>query len=105
MLETKQNMKYEFKSTGNKNVDSIIKQFDKQIKIEYKSAGGDKKKCPSYWDKLIFLKTLNLDINDWRKIRSGDFWLIRDSLQGIKQSQFIHERIVDYLSKPHTPPK
>ena len=31
-------MKYEFKSTGDKKIDSIVKQFDKQIKKEYKNA-------------------------------------------------------------------
>lgn len=90
-------MKYEFKSTGDKEIDRIIKQFDKQIKKEYKYAGGDKEKCPSYWHKLLFLKTINLDLNDWRKIREGDYWEIRDSLQGIKQSKFIYNRVVDYL--------
>ena len=90
-------MKYEFQSTGNKEIDRSIKQFDKQIKKEYKSAGGDKKKCPSYWHKLLFLKTLDLNISDWRKIRSGDYWLITDSLQEIEQSKFIYERVCDYL--------
>jgi len=90
-------MKSEFKSTGNKEIDRSIKIFDKQIKKEYKSAGKDKEKCPSYWHKLLFLKTLDLNINDWRKIRSGDYWLIRDSLRGIEQSKFIYERVCDYL--------
>lgn len=90
-------MKYEFKSTGDKKIDGIIKQFDKQIKSEYKTAGGDKEKCPSYWHKLLFIKTLHLDINDWRKIRVGDYWARRDSLQGIEQSKFIYNRVIDYL--------
>ncbi len=90
-------MKYEFKSTGDKKIDGIIKQFDKQIKLEYKSAGGDKEKCPSYWHKLIFIKTLCLDVKDWCKIRVGDYWETRDSLQGIEQSKFIYKRVTDYL--------
>lgn len=94
-------MKYEFKSTGNKQIDEIIIQFDKQIKKEYKKSEGDKEKCPSYWSKLIFLKTLDLDIDDWNKIRSGDYWVIRDSLRGIEQSKFTHERIIDYLKELH----
>jgi len=95
-------MKYEFKSTGNKETDNIIKQFDEQIKKEYKSADGDKKKCPSYWRKLLFLKTLDLNISDWSKIRSGDYWSTRDSLKGIEQSRFIYERVSDYLDQLHT---
>lgn len=90
-------MKYKFKGTDDKKIDEIINQFDKQIKLEYKSAGGDKERCPSYWYKLLFLKTLYLDINDWRKIRVGDYWEIRNSLQGIEQSKFIYKRVTDYL--------
>ena len=90
-------MKYKFKSTGYNQIDKAIIQFDKQIKKEYKNAGGDKQKCPSYWHKLLFLKTMNLDLNDWRKIRVGDYWSIRDSLQGIEQSKFIYNRVIDYL--------
>lgn len=79
-----------------KKIDSIIKQFDKQIKKEYEAA-GDKEECPSYWHKLLFLKTMNLDLNDWRKIRVSDYWSIRDSLEGIEQSKFIYKRVADYL--------
>jgi len=40
---------------------------------------------------------MNLDLNDWRKIRAGDYWSKRDSLRGIEQSRFIYNRILDYL--------
>jgi len=90
-------MKYKFKSTGDVLADKVIIKFDEQIKKEYKSAGGDKEKCQSYWHKLLFLKTMNLDLNDWRKIRAGDYWSKRDSLRGIEQSRFIYNRILDYL--------
>jgi len=82
---------------NDKKIDVIIKQLDRQIKKEYKSAGGNKENCPSYWHKLLFLKTLDLNINDWRKIRSGDYWLIRDSKKGIERSKFIYERVCSYL--------
>ena len=90
-------MKYEFKSTGNKEVDKVIKEFDKQIKKEYKSANGKKENCISFWGKRIFLKTLNLDINDWRKIRSGNYYITIASLEGIEKSKFIYNRVIDYL--------
>jgi hypothetical protein len=85
-------MKYKLKS-----IDDIIEEFDEQIKSEYKFAVGDKEKCPSYWHKLLFIKTLYLDTNDWRKIRVGDYWEIIDSLQGIERSKFIYKRVSDYL--------
>jgi len=88
---------YEFKSTMDEKVDELVKQFDNQIKKEYKTARGNKHNCPSYWHKLIFLKSINLSINDWREIRTGDYYLVRDSLSGIEQSKFIHGRIIDYL--------
>ena len=94
--------RYEFKSTGNKQVDRIIKQYDKQIKKEYKAAGGDRNKCISYWRKLCFLKTLDLNTNDWRKIRSGDYWLVRDSLDNIEGIKFTIKRVVDYLKDTPT---
>ena len=90
-------MKYKFKSTGDNQIDKAIAQFDEQIKKEYRSAGGDKKKCPSYWHKLLFLTTMDLDLNDWRKIRVGDYWARRDLLEGIDQSEFIYNRVIDYL--------
>ena len=90
-------MKYKFKTTGNKQIDKIILQFDKQIQEEYKLNNGVKERCPSYWYKLIFLETINLDINDWRKIRSGDYWKIHDSVEGIQRSKFILRRIRKYL--------
>jgi hypothetical protein len=90
-------MKYEFKSTGDKKIDSIVKQFDKQIKKEYKNAGGDKERCPSYWHKLLFLKTMNLDLTDWMKIRTGDYWEKRDLLQGVEQIKFVYKKVTDYL--------
>ena len=74
----------------------IIKKFDEQIKKEYRNANGDKKKCPSYWGKLIFLETMNFNINDWNKIRVGEYFKTRDSLYGIDRSKFIYEKVMNY---------
>jgi hypothetical protein len=74
-------MKYQFQETGNKELDKIIKKFDKQIKAEYKSADGDKYRCLSYWSKNIFLESINFDLRDWKLIRTKDYWQKRDDLQ------------------------
>tara|TARA_R110000868_G_scaffold184980_3_gene426729 strand:+ start:1238 stop:1522 length:285 start_codon:yes stop_codon:yes gene_type:complete len=89
-------MRYEFNPSGNKIIDDLLKKFDNQIRIEYKQFNGNKDDCPSYIHKCIFLETLDFNINDWRKIREGNYWEIRDNLDGINQSKFILERVRDY---------
>ena len=90
-------MKYEYQKHYNSAINDIINKFDEQIKKEYTYANGDKEKCISYWHKQLFLKTLDFDLNDWKKIRSGDYWEKRDSKQGIEQLKFIYERVTQYL--------
>jgi hypothetical protein len=90
-------MKYQFEESVNDVIDQRIRQFNRQIKEEYKLADGKKEYCPSYWNKLLFIKTVNLNINDWNIIRSGDYWDIRDSLHGIDQTKFILKRVKNYL--------
>lgn len=89
--------RYTFRETGNKTIDKTIKDFDKQIKREYKLQNGVKENCQSYIKKLIYCFSLNLTIDDWRIIRSGDYWDVRDSLTGIKKDKFTLKRIVKYL--------
>ena len=89
--------KYEFKSTGNEEIDKVILQLDKKIKAEYKYYKKSEK-CPSYLRKQLFLKTEKLSLNDWRIIRGGDYWEIRDSLQGFEQTKFIYNRVSKYLN-------
>jgi hypothetical protein len=74
-----------------------IKQFDWQIKKEYKKAKGDKEKCPSYWKKLIFVASLDLSVSDWSCIRSGDYWEIADKMTDIERDEFTFSRIKYYL--------
>ena len=80
------------------NFNSIIRQFDNQIRRESKIFGGDKERCPSFWEKTLFTKTINLDLSDWRKIRGGDYWEKRDSLNGIDRIMFICSRVDKYLN-------
>lgn len=90
-------MTYKFEESNNEKIDQRIEQFNIQIKQEYKLFNGNKELCPSYWNKILFIKTVNLNINDWNAIRSGDYFVIRDSLQGINQTKFILKRVSNYL--------
>lgn len=45
----------------------------------------------------LYLISKDLTIEDWRIIRSGDYYQIRDQLSGNKQMEFIIERIRYYL--------
>tara|TARA_R110002167_G_C12191682_1_gene605756 strand:- start:59 stop:340 length:282 start_codon:yes stop_codon:yes gene_type:complete len=92
-------MGYKRKGTGNKEIDKAVIRFDKQIKKEYIFSKGKKEKCVSYWNKILFLETFYLDINDWRKIRRGNYWDISDSLSGIEKIKFTTERVMNYLNK------
>ena len=74
----------------------IIERFDKQIKREMTDFNlKNKKECPSYWKKELFLLTRNMDINDWSKIRDENYWVKRDSLkEGIDRDKFIYKTII-----------
>ena len=73
-------MAYLFEKTESKELNKIIKTFDKQIKEEYKSAKGNKYKCASYWKKTIFNESKDFSISDWLEVRKGGYWEKRDSL-------------------------
>lgn len=45
----------------------------------------------------LYLISKDLSIEDWRIIRSGDYYQIRDQLSGNKQMEFIIEKIRYYL--------
>lgn len=77
----------------------ILNQYDKQIKSEYKYADGDKKNCPSYWEKAIFLKTLHFTIIDWKAVRAGDYYNVIRYKGGIERSKFIYSRVCSYIGK------
>lgn len=82
-----------------KEVNKILEVFDRQIKAEYKFAEGDKEKCPSYWAKAIFLKTLHFTINDWKKVREGDYYNVIKPKRGIERSKFVYSRVCSYIGK------
>ena len=92
-------MNYNFKLSRNKEIDKLIRKFDKQIKNEYLEYSGDKDKCPSYWHKLLFINTLDFTIDDWKKLRTKEYYYIRDRLEGIEQNKFILQRVRMYRRK------
>ena len=93
-------VRYEFESTGNKEIDILVHKFDEQIKNEYKRCGGQKELCPSYWNKLIFLEYINLDHLDWREIRSGKYWETKQNMKHpIQALQYTYDQIVKYKQK------
>ena len=59
---------------------------------------GDLENRPSYWRKKIFVNSFDLEISDWRKLRSGDYYQKRDSLKNIDRDKFIFNRIMQYKS-------
>ena len=109
------NMEYKFESTGNLELDKIIKKFDKQIRNEYKYSKGKKYKCISYWSKNILLESINFTLNDWKQVRTREYWEKRDNLQIIlnnlksndyqvkeielKQKELLYNSIIKYKYK------
>tara|TARA_R100001463_G_scaffold50859_1_gene101321 strand:- start:253 stop:579 length:327 start_codon:yes stop_codon:yes gene_type:complete len=61
----------------------IIQQFDSQIKTELKYNSNDKKKCPSYWAKLIFLETKEFNRYNWKIIQTDEYLSKKDYYQRI----------------------
>lgn len=45
-------------------------------------------------NKRLYYLAKDLTIEDWRRIRSGDYYQIRDKLEWAEQKKFIIERIL-----------
>lgn len=76
-------------STGNKEVDRVLYQFDRQCQ-----------RCPAdKFKRELFILTFNFTIKDWREVRKGDYWEKRDSLQGVAMDRFKLSRVREYLNK------
>ena len=76
-----------------------LKIFDLQIKKEYEEAEGVKEKCISYWGKILFIKTKDFTIDDWRKIRDDEYYDKIKDLTDIERSIFILKNVEDYIKK------
>jgi len=118
-------MKYKFFKKRDLNTAEIIKRFNYQIEEEIIDSIANtelqkekkkldnklitekefivfkqeivKENCKSYWEKKLFIETLNLTIDDWKEIRVGDYFKIKDSLSGIDQNKFILSRVMKYV--------
>lgn len=101
-------------------MEKALQQFDRQIKFEFniqlKKAveqqglntseiikwKKDKKNlllCESYLAKEIFLKTIDFTINDWKKIRTGDYFQEIDLEKGINKKLYLLTKIQNYLNE------
>jgi hypothetical protein len=84
---------------------TIIKIFNRQIIKEIEEFKVEEN-CPSYIGKKLFIKDtkLKLTIEDWNKIRIGNYFIKRDhlhnsdrwNLHSIKRDKFIYSELVKY---------
>ena len=76
--------------------DRILEGFDKQIKREWREAKGIKEDCRTWWSKMLFIEFNKLHVDDWRIIRSGDYWETRDRKIGLDRDKYILSKIKAY---------
>jgi hypothetical protein len=81
--------KDELKEYKDKNKNEIT-QWKKEIK--------NLKLCESYLAKEIFLKSINFDIDDWKKIRKGDYYNEISLESGINKKLYKLAKIEEYLN-------
>jgi len=93
--------------------DSILKQFDKQIKVEL-VYNKDLKKCPSYWNKRLFVETINFNSYNWKIIKTDSYLSKKDYYQRIinnsddfykqqenlvKQYKFMYDSVINHKNR------
>ena len=54
-------------------IEEVNDRFDWQIKQEIKSR-WKVERCPSFWGKKLFNLTVDLTPDDWKAIRTEDYW-------------------------------
>lgn len=69
-----------------------ISNFDRQIKNEIKVFKHEKN-CPSYLDKKLFEISVGLTIDEWKEVRSGEYYKIRDTLKEQERKKLLIKRI------------
>jgi len=85
--------KYTFESSGDDKIDRVLETFDSQIKREYAINDRVKERCISYWNKILFLKSLELTPDDWRFIRNDEYWEEKKKLTGIQSVRYTIDKI------------
>lgn len=79
----------------------LLYTFDNQIKLQKQRLRTNRDEvCYAWWDKKLFMYNCEMTIEDWRNIRSLDFFYdkIRDK-KGNDRTKFLVERIEKYLGK------
>ncbi len=79
-------------------METIDEIFKKQIRREARfiDTAGD---SPSFVSYMAYKITEGLDIDDWRVIRSGDYYDVCDKLKGINRDKFVINRVNNYLKQ------
>jgi hypothetical protein len=76
----------------NATIEEINNQFNLQIHREIKQqerTGSDFKKVYSSIMKDIFNLTIDFDLNDWRKVRTEQFWYEYDNARNDYDRKFL----------------
>jgi hypothetical protein len=67
--------------------------------LEFKKNKKNLILCESYLAKQIFLKTIDFTINDWSKIRTGNYYEEIYLEKGINKKLYLLSKIESYLNK------
>jgi len=79
-----------------KTYDDVIKEFDSIIKKQYPKAKGIAYNCSAYIDKLLFIQSMELTIDDWREIRGDDYWEKTIDFSSIHHKKSLLNKILIY---------
>jgi len=80
----------------NKEKNRVNWYFDRQMSKNKPHTKAYKK---SELDKILFNRSLQLSIEDWREIRGGEFWQEYDEIEcNIEKHEFTLEKIDSYLN-------
>jgi len=75
----------------------INEMFDRQTD-KYKKGDNRREYCLNKLSKEILNLTIDFDIRDWKKIRSGDYWKENDSLSGVEKKLHTLKYIKKYIN-------
>lgn len=73
----------------------VLATFDRQIEHE-KQFTSNEKNCLSYWKKKLYIETRDFSIEDWKHIRSGNYWEEILDKSEIEKYKILSKRIEKY---------
>lgn len=79
-------------------LEKIIETFDYQIKRDIKN-GLKKEDSLSYWNKLLFLKTKDYTIREWKEIRDEDYYKQKTKWNGVDSVIYTLTKIKQHENK------